>query len=256
MPLAPFEKIAYGRPTMARSIVIYQDEGVGEFGLACLRRFFANDAVTLASAEDVVAGEILQTADLFVMPGGADLPYCRKLNGTGNNNIRNFVESGGTYLGICAGAYYACRAIEFHKGRDDEICQLRELSLVDAVAVGSLPELAPYYDDRLRTVAAVSLQASQEIFAYYHGGCQFILNEDAIVHARYNIVGEPAAIIEKHLGQGRVILSGVHLEILSNDVKDYPLEEGDDPAQLDQIASELKNPHELLQSILKERLPW
>lgn len=235
---------------MTQSIVIYQDEGTGEFGLSCLQSFFANHRVQLVNAQDVIEGCIFEGCNLFVMPGGADLLYCRKLNGTGNANIRTFVENGGTYLGICAGAYYACRAIEFHKGRNDEICQPRELALVNAVAVGSLPELAPFYDDRLRTVAAIVLQADQDVSAYYHGGCKFILNEETIVHARYEIKDEPAAIIEKHFGKGRVILSGVHLEISPENVKNYPLEEGDDPSRLNELASELKNPNALFRSIL------
>lgn len=237
---------------MTQSIVIYQDDGVGEFGLSCLQSFFADRRVQLVSAHDVIEGAVFEDCDIFVMPGGADLPYCRKLNGQGNQNIRDFVEGGGTYLGICAGAYYACSAIEFHKGREDEICQTRELALIDAVAIGSLPELAPYYDDRLETVAVAELKAGQDVAAYYHGGCKFTMNEEVIVHARYNIEGNPAAIIEKPVDKGRVILSGVHLEISADDVKNYPLEEGDDAARLKLIASNLKNPNQLLQSLLRK----
>lgn len=235
---------------MAKTIVIYQDEGVGEFGLSCLQRFFKDDDVRLVAAGQVMDNTAFDGADIFVMPGGADLPYCRKLNGAGNKNIRAFVENGGIYLGICAGAYYACRDIEFHKGRADEICGPRELALIDATAVGSLPDLAPYYDDKLRTVAPIKLLADDEITAYYHGGCKFNLHQEAIVHARYAIEGLPAAIIEKKISQGRAILSGVHLEISADDVKDYPLEDGDDATSLETIASSLNNNHSFLRSIL------
>lgn len=235
---------------MAKTIVIYQDEGVGAFGFSCLKRFFASHNVRIADAAAVIDNSAFQNADMFVMPGGADLPYCRKLNGAGNRNIRDFVEQGGTYVGICAGAYYACRDIEFHKGRDDEICGPRDLALMNATAIGSLPELAPYYDDRLRTVAVAQLQAELETSAYYHGGCKFMLHEDATIHARYTLEGSPAAIIERTVGNGRVILSGLHLEIGPQDVKDYPLESGDDSAQLDLIASTLKNPHAFFRAIL------
>ena len=79
------------------------------------------------------------------MPGGADVPYCQALDGHGNKLIRgmqliqcqysrsrfekqltqgknwavvsaDFVEAGGAYLGLCAGAYYACARIEFELG--------------------------------------------------------------------------------------------------------------------------------------------
>lgn len=239
---------------MNKTIVIYQDEGVGDFGLSCLQSFFKNDDVRLVDAQAVIDNSALSGADIFVMPGGADLPYCRKLNGAGNRNIRAFVENGGTYLGICAGAYYACRHIEFHKGREDEICESRELALIDTTAIGSLPELAPYYDDTLRTVAAVRLitpDQSETVCAYYHGGCYFTPGDEASVHARYDMRGNPAAIMEKPVGKGRVILSGVHLEISADDVKNYPLEDGDDPADLDKIAGRLADSHLLLGRLLR-----
>lgn len=82
------------------------------------------------------------------MPGGADLPYCRHLDGEGNRLIRGapfaqparpplatvapyalgaiclpdflsaagYVEAGGSYIGLCAGAYYACSRVEFEPG--------------------------------------------------------------------------------------------------------------------------------------------
>ena len=118
---------------------------------------------------------------LLVMPGGADLPYCRHLNGRGNSLIRGgpvmirtpalsslldalhpqglqsqappqlgrlfcslhtccrvpshppaclpaclpgaaclppteFVEGGGSYMGLCAGAYYASSHVQFEPG--------------------------------------------------------------------------------------------------------------------------------------------
>lgn len=36
-----------------------------------------------------------ETTALFVMPGGRDLPYCKKLNGPGNNKLRDYVHKGG-----------------------------------------------------------------------------------------------------------------------------------------------------------------
>ena len=37
--------------------------------------------------EEVVAGEWTNECLLLVMPGGADLPYCRQLNGPGTASI-------------------------------------------------------------------------------------------------------------------------------------------------------------------------
>jgi len=215
--------------TMSLKIVIYQDDGVGAFGVQCLLRTFKIFDVRLCSAVDVIDGTIFDSADLFIMPGGADLPYCQKLNGLGNAKIRQFVESGGTYLGFCAGAYYGCRAIEYHKGRPDEICGFRELAFTDAIAVGSLYDLAAPYDQTLRSAAIIPIttHGDQKIHVFYHGGPTFhfssIVPDKTLVHAVYPN-GQPA-IIETQVGKGRSILSGVHLEFGIDDLNTYPVKD-------------------------------
>ena len=210
---------------MKQSIVIYQDEGVGEFSLHCTKHFFKGVDIRLADAATIISGQCFDGTNVFVMPGGADLPYAKKLNGAGNVNIRAFVENGGTYLGICAGAYYACRAIEYHKGRADEICGLRELAFVDCVAVGSLPEIAPHYDDTLSSAAItkIILDRGDIINTYYHGGCYFdVADKGAKVMARYDaLIEKLPAIITKKFGLGRVVLSGVHLEASNTHLGDF-----------------------------------
>lgn len=214
---------------MKRNIVIYRDEGVGEFGLQCLQKFFRDDDVWLANAEAIVDGRVLGLADIFVMPGGADLPYCEKLNGAGNDNIRAYVEEGGTYLGICAGAYYACRRIEFHKGREDEICGNRELAFTKAVARGSLPALAPYYDLTLSTaaIASISLADGGQVSAFYHGGPAFIGagSRDEIIARYSDVEGSPIAILKTSVGDGQAILCGIHPEVSAEDFADYPFKD-------------------------------
>ena len=214
---------------MKRDIVIYNDEGVGAFGLSCLKEFFKEDDVWLCNAEAVIDGSVLGMADIFVMPGGADLPYVKKLNGQGNANIRTFVETGGTYLGICAGAYYACSSLEFHKGRADEICDARELALLEAIAIGSIPEIAPPFKDHLSSAAITKVNG---IPVFYFGGPFFNTTEKVV--GLYDAVNQPA-IIRRSLGEGSVLLSGVHFEVTADLLEKYPT---DDPAEK-KIALEL-----------------
>lgn len=129
-----------------------------------------SQVVTLDTGE-LLAGGWQPGCLLLVMPGGADLPYCKHLNGRGNMLIRGaapcvgahtpseaagclvehvraarcpgccapsrchahidflarlpppvpprpaeYVEAGGSYLGLCAGAYYASARVEFEPG--------------------------------------------------------------------------------------------------------------------------------------------
>lgn len=54
----------------------------------------------------------------MVLPGGADLPYVARLSGEGDALLRRHVASGGSFLGLCAGAYYASCRVAFELGDD------------------------------------------------------------------------------------------------------------------------------------------
>lgn len=202
-------------------IVIYQDEGVGAFSMFALTRAlqYLKKPYRTAGAQDIIQGA-LKPARHFIVPGGADIPYTRKLNGTGNAAIRSFVETGGHYIGICAGAYYACRAIEYHKGRADEICEPRELALLPLTAIGSLPDLAPYYDATLASAAITPLRLENQTIthAYYHGGPRFEGDfTDLTILARYgDLPDAPPAIVQGRVDSGRVTLCGAHIEVTAN----------------------------------------
>ena len=99
---------------MSEKIAIYRGEGAWYQGVIAGRPL---------SAQQVIEGGWEEETDLFIMPGGRDRLYHAALLGAGNLKIRSFVERGGTYLGLCAGAYYGCRSIEFEKGFPLEICE-------------------------------------------------------------------------------------------------------------------------------------
>ena len=101
---------------------------------------------------------------MLVMPGGADLGYCRTLNGAGNRRIEQFVRRGGAYLGFCApdirerilaGAPHAVAAAQLDPAQlahEAEIAAARGWAIVDeewlegvaqigaAVVVGGEPD--------------------------------------------------------------------------------------------------------------------
>lgn len=221
-------------------ILTYVDAGASDW-TACLMRTIGHQLPAGAyEIRAVMANEIRHDATLFddavmfVMPGGADLPYCALLNGAPNARIRQFVEHGGVYLGICAGAYYACRELAFHAGTRGAICGPRELRLVDAVAVGSLPELTggKLYDGTPRTTAAVELRTTDRLtevplslYTHYHGGCRFDFADTPgpgteVLAVYAGIAGTPPAIVSAQVGKGRALLTGVHLEISERECKD------------------------------------
>ncbi|MCH9609952.1 MAG: hypothetical protein S4CHLAM81_12500 [Chlamydiales bacterium] len=152
-----------------------------------------------------------EEVDLVIIPGGRDLPYHNHLKGEANSRIRRFVENGGNYLGICAGAYYGASEVLFEEGGPLEVIGKRELSFFNGKAVGPALGKGQFAYGSERGAKEVSLEwANGQAPAYYNGGCYFD-GKDAEVIAHYEEINLPA-IVCCQVGSGRAILSGVHLE--------------------------------------------
>lgn len=206
-------------------ILIYQDY-IHNNGVLyrALCRHFGTDNVGFCDADEIIGGDLDSSVTLFVMPGGADLYYAEKLNGKGNKAIRHYVENGGVYLGICAGAYYGCAALEWAKGSYAEISGPRELAFFSGKAVGPLHELIENHDVSQSHDAAPELiwDEEHESHVLYRGGPVFVpsrLADNFTVLAHYKLPGNPAAIIECKVGAGKAVLCSPHLEFTSADLK-------------------------------------
>jgi glutamine amidotransferase-like uncharacterized protein len=171
-------------------------------------------------AQTLGASEILSTpwekgCSLFIMPGGRDRPYHRDLQGEGCRRIRRFVEDGGTYLGICAGAYFGCSQVRFDVGFPLEVFETRELRFFPGSAVGPAYGKGTYdYESNKGARAALLRSDHGTFYAYYNGGCTFEGDFSSCdILARFaELEGAPPAILSCRVGKGRAILSGVHLE--------------------------------------------
>lgn len=205
------------------TLYVYSDKGVSSESLRqtlhTLHQFFDQKyTIKTLKAHDVIQGKWRKNAALFIMPGGADLPYVKALKGKGNQQIKDYVEQGGSYLGICAGGYYASREVQFAVGTPLEVAGARELSFFSGIAKG--PVLAPYYYDSNRGARVAKITISnnklQNASVFYNGGPEFIPDsqqKNTEVIARYeNLPGHPAAIVKIKIGSGTAILTGVHFE--------------------------------------------
>lgn len=206
----------------ATDVAVYHDEGSGELCRACLTSALGAAFAGRFRTRRIRAAEICASdawharTALLAFPGGADAPYAARLDGAGNASIRRYLEAGGALLGVCAGAYYACSRIDF----EQTMAAPRELALFDGVARGSLHDLAePYALEHLRCadVCSVYDPASQRVlYALYWGGPEFVPDPGASFEPLLyygDTVGRLAAL-RTRLGAGRVVLSGVHAEVL------------------------------------------
>lgn len=217
-----------------QNILIYAGPGVGPKSLAntveLLQSLVADTYIIKTVGPDTLINTawLIDTA-LLIMPGGADLPYMEQLHGIGNNNIRDYVQKGGKFLGICAGAYYAADRIEFAKGDARlEVTGERDLKFFPGVVQGptysGFDYLSPQNIAGMRAAtifwqAGYPFAKDQNISVYYNGGGHFL---DATNYSDITILAYYApeisqdinrvAIVECNVGKGLAILSGIHFE--------------------------------------------
>lgn len=231
-------------------VLLYWDEGVGKAAASEVFNSLIRELDPQCHSVKKIDHQYLRwvpwerQAAALVIPGGRDTPYHQYLSGRGNHKIRSFVEQGGAYLGICAGAYYASSHLEFEKGGALEICAKRELGFYPGTAVGPAlgSQVFDYVSERGTQAAEIAWkiggdrvsatksseqmtrapdslhsQPSSKTHIYYNGGCLFDQPErfpNVTILGRYEgLEDRPAAIIECKVGAGKAVLCGVHPEI-------------------------------------------
>jgi hypothetical protein len=98
-------------PIAANRIAVALYDGGGSTGkgvprVLALLGAATNVSVARISPEDIQAGA-LKRFDVVMFTGGTGSGQARALGPTGCREVRQFVEQGGGYIGICAGAYLA-----------------------------------------------------------------------------------------------------------------------------------------------------
>lgn len=184
------------------------------------------------TGETIIKEPWTASCALLVFPGGADLGYCRTLNGEGNRRIREYVSRGGSYLGFCAGGYYACSRCEFEVGNGRlEVVGRRELAFYPDTCRGcAYPGFVYHSEEGARAVelkvnkTALTGGPLPDIFrSYYNGGGIFVdankyKDRGVEVLAEYT---EPvavdggdssAAVVYCKVGEGAALLTGPHPE--------------------------------------------
>ncbi|TKA74573.1 hypothetical protein B0A55_06307 [Friedmanniomyces simplex] len=200
-----------------------------------LRRLLGpNYAVLTVTGDQILKEPWAASCALLVMPGGADLGYCRTLNGEGNRRIKQYVQMGGSYLGLCAGGYYGCSRCEFEVGKKSmEVVGDRELGFFQGTCRGlAFPGFVYHSEAGTR---AAEMKVNREALAtgggivpeslrvYYNGGGVFVDAEKlksrgVEVLASYTDElavesGEAnAAVVYCKVGDGGAILTGPHPE--------------------------------------------
>lgn len=207
-----------------QQILVYVDEGVDGMALKQVVKSLQKEVDTerhllkRMDAAGLIRGGWQDQTALLIIPGGRDIYYHAKLDGLGTQIIRSYVEGGGSYLGICAGAYFACKNIEFEKGGSLEVCGSRSLMFYPGVATGPAYGKNKYRYDGFQGAEAayLSWDNGSPFHAYFNGGCQFVGAHEyptvKILGSYLDLDETPAAIVECTVGKGRALLTGAHIE--------------------------------------------
>ncbi|KAF8752050.1 Class II aaRS and biotin synthetase [Rhizoctonia solani] len=212
---------------MPLDVLVYQGPGVSETSLyhtlttldTLLRPNYTVRAVDAKLLETEPWGP---SCALLAIPGGRDLPYVEHL-AKAIPKIKEFVENGGAYLGICAGAYFGSARVEWELGTPLQVVGERPLKFFPGTSRGCAYPGFEYQSEAgaqlLDITATVHGEESEQTFEgiYYNGGGVF---EDAdtpqmralgvLVTARYPN-GKPAAVTCA-VGRGAASLWGLHPE--------------------------------------------
>lgn len=157
---------------------------------------------------------IFNGAVVWIQPGGDSIEATNAIGLYGRNLIRNFIASGGGYLGFCAGGYFAAREID---------TGIPGLGLVE----GEVDDYSP--GDKSASVPQ-TLWNYQFRQVYFEDGPTFEIRSPAHEHPVAFYPDGRVAAMKSAYGLGRVALSGPHPEAPPSwrDYYQLPDRDGDD----------------------------
>ncbi len=213
------------------TIALYAGIGVWDDNVNALINFLKLYAIDydLIYENELADEYLLKQYDIIWFPGGYAAEYRYGIKYV--DHIRTYVENGGIYIGICAGAYYAAD-IFIWKGEEYDY----PFNLYKGSAIGPLRGNTGW-GHPVELILEESFNflgdSDSNIIVYYYDGPYFSYaeNEPVTVIARYLFNHEPA-IIAGSFGQGKYLLLGPHPELGAiSDETDQPGTDGTDGAK-------------------------
>jgi glutamine amidotransferase-like uncharacterized protein len=197
-------------------IAIYTGEGADDDCITATRCMleWAGYSVSDVSAS-YINSHGLEGFRLLCIPGGNMYQYALDISPAGKQKIRDFVETGGAYIGICGGANFAGERVYWQ----GNLLQMEALAMFPGATRGPVDEIAPYpYCTMCQLLTAGSLHSitasepdSMWILYIYGPMLQPDSGADVVVLGEYEIVHEPAMVAFEY-GRGRVFVIGAHPE--------------------------------------------
>jgi len=205
---------------------IYHDNEVGawEDGIIAFEQFlnWKNISHNRVTAQDINTIVLKDFYKAIYFPGGDADYYNADINSSGIQHIQNLISDNGAYIGMCAGAEFACDKLVWQGITYDY-----PLNLFEGEAVGPIDDIAVWPDYAMTTV---SMNIDDEINQFepetedmlYWGGCVYTpyINTEFDTIATFNAYYNKLAIVKFTYGNGRVLLISPHPEIEEDSDRD------------------------------------
>lgn len=213
-------------------VAIFDDRGVGKGGpenVEATLRSVPDTLVWRVAAADIREGA-LKNFDLVVFPGGSGGQEGGALGDDGRAAVRRFINEGGGYAGICAGAYLAATnypwslAISNHRTfcesrevpgvgmksmwyRGDSALVTMELSEAGRRMLGDRKDVIPvrYHNGPVMMPASSEGLPDYEVLAWFR-------SEVVRYEPQKGTMTDTPAIISARFGKGRVLCVSPHPE--------------------------------------------
>jgi glutamine amidotransferase-like uncharacterized protein len=205
-------------------IAIYADAGADDDCLDATRSMFQWMGYSVRYVTSYhIRNEGLDNYRLICFPGGDMYEYAQDLHILGADNIKAFINGGGAYLGICAGANYAAREIYW---RGDKLNMI-SLGIFAGITRAPYDNIVPYPDygmcriDITDSLHPITATEADSAWMLYYWGPAFFPDSNATVDilGEYTITGD-AALCAFAYGDGRVFITGPHPEFEEDDDRD------------------------------------
>jgi glutamine amidotransferase-like uncharacterized protein len=208
---------------------IYSGSGTWEDSIVAFENFLEWKGLTWQEIgkNDINKRKLIGNFRGLFMPGGWAGNYNQAINSAGDQHIRDFINQGGAYIGMSAGAFYACD-ITIWEG---DVLDYPS-DIFDGDCIGPIDEIAPWPEYVMTTM---NIDQSHEANLYepvqrdvlYYGEPYFVAHQgqEMLTMATWIVPANPVAdgapgIISFNYGQGRVVLVGPHPEIEEDDSRD------------------------------------
>lgn len=203
-------------PGQPKKVALFYGKGTWFFGKRHLKNFLYSHgrSYKVIYERDILNGSLNKGAfHTLVMPGGKSWIYIENLGDKGAQEILKFVNAGGNYLGICAGAFYATS----HRQGPNPTPVPYGIGLLTGIAFDGTALKTPPFKGGMLDFQFFLTGFNKSYRILLLGGSSFQITPEEMKIKKIQIYSQFApnfpAMVAFDFGKGKVFLSGPHLEV-------------------------------------------